>query len=116
MAGQLTTHVLDLVLGSGAGGLTVTLHRLSPHSADLGETRLDAGGRAVLLSGAALQPGLYELVFKVGAYHRATGQAPPEDPPFLDEVPVRFGVADAGMHIHVPLLVSLYGYSTYRGG
>ncbi len=116
MAGQLTTHVLDLVLGSGAAGLAVTLRRLESHAADLGETRLDAGGRAVLLGGADLQPGRYELVFKVGAYHKATGQAPPEGPSFLDEVPVRFGVADAGMHIHVPLLVSLYGYSTYRGG
>jgi 5-hydroxyisourate hydrolase len=116
MAGQLTTHVLDLVRGLGAGDLGVTLRRLDPDPADLGETHLDAGGRAVLLSGPDFVPGRYELVFKVGAYHQATGQAPSEDPPFLHEVPIRFGVADAGMHVHVPLLVSLYGYSTYRGG
>ena len=111
MAGQLTTHVLDLALGQGAAGLAVSISRAG-HL--LGDASLDEGGRAVLLSGDAFTAGAYELTFKVGAYHRATGQAMAD--PFLDEVPVRFGVADAQVHCHVPLLVSPYGYSTYRGG
>ena len=112
MAGQLTTHVLDLVRGSGAGGMAVSVMR---EGEVLAETTLDAGGRAVLLAGEAFTPGVYELTFKVGAYHRASGQGS-GDASFLDEVPIRFGVADVSVHCHVPLLVSLYGYSTYRGG
>jgi 5-hydroxyisourate hydrolase len=112
MTGQLTTHALDIVLGKGAGGLKVEVHRLEPIREALGEIALDAGGRAVLLSSDSFMPGVYELVFKVGDYHRASGLAGS----FLDEVPIRFGVADASLHCHVPLLVSLYGYSTYRGG
>ena len=112
MAGQLTTHVLDLVLGAGAGGMGVSV---ACDGEVLAETSLDAGGRAVLLTGDAFAGGVYELTFKVGAYHRASGQGS-ADAPFLDEVPIRFAVADASVHCHVPLLVSLYGYSTYRGG
>ena len=115
MTGQLTTHVLDLVLGRGAGGMTVSVERLGQGGGRLADVTLDEGGRAVLLAGAAFTPGQYELTFKIGDYHRATGQ-PVADPPFLGDVPVRFGVADAGGHCHVPLLVSHYGYSTYRGG
>jgi 5-hydroxyisourate hydrolase len=115
MAGQLTTHCLDIVLGQGAAGLAVTVVRLEPAIEDLGRTVLDDGGRAVLVSGEAFAPGVYELVFKVGAYQRAKGLAQ-ADPPFLEDVPVRFGVSDASRHCHVPLLISLYGYSTYRGG
>lgn len=67
-----------------------------------------------LLEGAALCPGVYELSFHVGDYLRATGAVLPQ-PPFLDVIPIRFGIADAEAHYHVPLLVSPYGYSTYRG-
>jgi 5-hydroxyisourate hydrolase len=115
MAGQLTTHVLDLVLGRGAAGLTVSVERLGEGGERFADVTLDAGGRAVLVTGPAFAPGQYELTFRIGDYHRATGQVTVE-PPFLGDTPVRFGVADAGAHCHVPLLVSHYGYSTYRGG
>ncbi len=114
MAGQLTTHALDIVLGHGAGGLKVWVSRLSPQAAQIGEVELDAGGRAVLAAGEAFEAGVYELSFRVGDYHRAHGLV--EGEAFLEEVPVRFRVTDAGAHCHVPLLISLYGYSTYRGG
>jgi 5-hydroxyisourate hydrolase len=113
MAGQLTTHALDLVLGHGAGGLKVWVRRLPDE--EFGEVELDAGGRAVLLDGRRFGPGLYELHFRVGDYHRARGLVDGDDA-FLEDVPVRFRVADADAHHHIPLLISLYGYSTYRGG
>ncbi len=112
MAGRLTTHVLDLVLGHGAGGLKVWVRRLPDE--EFGEVELDAGGRAELLAGERFEPGLYELQFRVGDYHRARQLV--EGDCFLEEVPVRFRVADASVHCHIPLLISLYGYSTYRGG
>jgi 5-hydroxyisourate hydrolase len=79
----------------------------------LAETQLDAQGRAVLVENG-LVPGAYELVFAVADYHRGQGVAL-TDPPFLDAVTIAFGVSDADAHYHVPLLVSPYGYSTYRG-
>lgn len=114
MAGKLTTHALDLVLGSGCAGLKVRVRRLAPDAADLGETELDEGGRGVLAEGERFAAGSYELLFAVGDYHRARGLV--QGGTFLEEVPVRFTVADAAGHTHAPLLVSLYGYSTYRGG
>ena len=114
MAGQLTTHALDIVLGHGANGLKVWVKRLSPNLLEIGEVELDAGGRAVLATGKTFAAGVYELTFRVGDYHRARGLVDGEA--FLEEVPVRFRVADANIHTHVPLLISLYGYSTYRGG
>lgn len=114
MAGQLTTHALDLILGQGAVGLIVGVQRLQPSPQQLGEIALDDGGRAILAAGAAFLPGVYELLFKAGAYHRAHGLTGREG--FLDEIPVRFAVADASQHCHVPILLSLYGYSVYRGG
>jgi 5-hydroxyisourate hydrolase len=114
MTGRLTTHALDLVLGHGAGGLKVSVRRINPAEPWLGQVELDGGGRAVLLEGEKFVPGLYELEFHVGDYHRARGLVDGEA--FLEEVPIRFRVADGGMHHHIPLLVSLYGYSTYRGG
>lgn len=114
MAGRLTTHVLDTSAGRPAAGLAVTLRRLSD-GAVLGEHRTNADGRVdkPLLEGAGFRPGLYELTFHVGAYFRASGVTLAE-PAFLDLVPIRFGLAEDA-HYHVPLLVSPYAYSTYRG-
>ncbi len=112
MTGRLTTHALDLVLGHGAGGLKVWVRRLP--DAEFGEVELDEGGRAVLLEGEDFVAGLYELKFRVGDYHRARGLV--DGDAFLEDVPVCLRVADAAVHCHIPLLVSLYGYSTYRGG
>ena len=114
MSGRLTTHALDLVLGRGAGGLKVGVRRIGPDEPWLGEVELDDGGRAVLLEGAEFRPGVYELNFHVGDYHRARELV--DGDAFLEDVPIRFRVADADVHCHIPLLISLYGYSTYRGG
>ena len=116
--GQLTTHVLDTMHGSPAAGMAVTLWRLSPDGPDqqLKTLHLNADGRAgaALLQGAELLAGRYRLVFGVADYFKARGVTLPE-PPFLDQVPLEFGVADTGAHYHVPLLVSPWSYSTYRG-
>jgi 5-hydroxyisourate hydrolase len=119
MTGRLTTHVLDTAHGRPAAGLTIELWRLEPIGDDrtlLGTVHTNADGRtdAPLLAGDGLRPGVYELVFGVGAYFAAQGLAVAE-PPFLDRVPVRFGIADATAGYHVPLLVSPWSYSTYRG-
>lgn len=112
MAGRLTTHVLDTSTGRPAAGLAL---RLSRDGAVLAERVTNADGRldGPLLEGEAFRPGTYELAFEVGAYFRGAGVGLP-DPAFLDVVPIRFGLAEA-THYHVPLLVSPYGYSTYRG-
>jgi 5-hydroxyisourate hydrolase len=115
--GRLTTHVLDTMNGCPAAGMRVSLFRLEGDVATpLRELALDADGRAggPLLEGEAFVPGRYRLVFDVAAYFRARGVALPE-PPFLDRVPLDFGLADAGAHYHVPLLASPWAYSTYRG-
>jgi 5-hydroxyisourate hydrolase len=114
MSGRLTTHVLDLVLGHGAGGMKVGVRRIGPDEPWIAEVELDEGGRAVLLEGEALAAGLYELNFHVGDYHRARGLV--EGDAFFEEAPVRFRVTGDLAHHHIPLLISLYGYSTYRGG
>lgn len=116
MAGRLTTHALDTVGGCGAAGLEVRLERLHPRSELVCTTRLNQEGRACLLEDG-LSAGIYQLVFAVGAYHRQRGQTAVAltDPPFLDEVVVRFGIAAAETHYHVPILFSPYAYSTYRG-
>ncbi|HYE49812.1 MAG TPA: hydroxyisourate hydrolase [Azospirillaceae bacterium] len=115
--GRLTTHVLDTAHGRPAAGLGIALYRLEGDA----RTRLryaitndDGRCDGPLLTGPEFRPGRYELVFEVGAYFRAAGAAA-ADPAFLEEVPVRFGISAAGQHYHVPLLVSPYGYSTYRG-
>lgn len=116
--GQLTTHVLDTARGRPAGGMVVELWRLADEERTLlVTTRTDANGRtdAPLLAGDALTVGSYELVFAVGAYFAAAREVTVAAPPFLDRVPVRFGVADPAAHYHVPLLVSPWAYSTYRG-
>ena len=114
MSGRLTTHALDLVLGHGAGGLKVWVRRITPAEPWLGQVELDDGGRGVLLEGEKFIAGLYELNFHVGDYHRARKLV--DGDAFLEEVAVRFRVTDASAHCHMPLLISLYGYSTYRGG
>jgi 5-hydroxyisourate hydrolase len=114
MAGRLTTHVLDTSSGRPAAGLVLSLRRL-PDGAVLSERRTNEDGRVdgAILEGTEFRTGVYELEFRVGDYFRNAGVALP-DPSFLDVVPIRFGLAEEG-HYHVPLLVSPYGYSTYRG-
>lgn len=114
--GRLTTHVLDTAAGRPARGLAIELWRLDREPALLREVVTNDDGRVdgALLDGAAFAPGVYELRFHAGDYLRAAGHALP-DPAFLDVIPIRFGIADAGAHYHVPLLVSPYSYATYRG-
>jgi 5-hydroxyisourate hydrolase len=119
--GRLTTHVLDTAHGRPGMGIGVALYRLDgDRRTVVTETRTNADGRcdAPLLSGDAFRPGTYELVFATGAYFRTqseVGGVPVSDPPFLDQVPIRFGIAHADQHYHVPLLISPWSYSTYRG-
>ena len=113
--GFLTTHVLDTARGVPAAGLRITLDRIDgPLRHRLAEVVTNHDGRAdgPILPAGQFAPGVYELVFHAGEYLRATG-ATLTTPPFLDEVPIRFGM-EAG-HYHVPLLLSPFGYSTYRG-
>ncbi len=112
--GRLTTHVLDTATGKPAAGLEITLSRTGGEVIKTVRTNDDGRVDAPLLEGAALTAGGYELVFHAGAYLDATGQAGTE-PRFLDEIPIRFGVSDPDAHYHVPLLLSPFGYSTYRG-
>jgi len=110
MAGQLTTHALDTAKGSGCAGLKVQVLR---DGVALASVTLDEGGRGVLLE--SVQRGVYDIVFHAADYHRAAGEAL-ADPPFLDAVTIRFGVAEPDAHYHVPLLLTPWSYSTYRGG
>ena len=115
--GRLTTHVLDTMHGRPGSGVRIDLFRLQGEARELlTSTRTNADGRCErpLLEGEDFRAGTYELAFHVGDYFAGAGVALPE-PRFLDVVPVRFGVAQAGQHYHVPLLISGYGYSTYRG-
>ena len=115
--GMLTTHVLDTASGDPAAGLRIDLLRMEGGTSPMLATcTTNADGRcdAPLLAGEAMAAGVYELVFHAGDYFRARG-VPLAEPAFLDAVPVRFGIADIGRHYHVPLLISPFGYSTYRG-
>lgn len=117
MAGRLTTHVLDTARGVPGGGIAVALYRLSADGRQcLARTVTNANGRtdAPLLEGDAFAVGRYELEFATAAYFRSHGVAL-ADPPFLDDVVLRFAIADAGAHYHVPLLASPWSYTTYRG-
>lgn len=105
----LSTHVLDTAHGCPAAGMTVTLRDAGGAVLFAGETNSD--GRCLKVEG--LPAGKYAISFGVAAYFRSKGAALP-DPPFLDVVSVDFGIADSG-HFHVPLLVSPFSYSTYRG-
>jgi 5-hydroxyisourate hydrolase len=122
--GRLTTHVLDTASGTPAAGLKVELFRVdahattpsASHATSLKVVTTNAVGRidAPLLEGNAFAAGVYELRFHAGDYLRKAGRALP-DPLVLDVIPIRFGIADREAHYHVPLLLSPYGYSTYRG-
>jgi 5-hydroxyisourate hydrolase len=111
---HLTTHVLDTASGKPAAGVRIVLRRQG-ETAVLAEAVTSTDGRVdkPLLDGEAFKPGVYEIAFHVGDYFRAQGAAT-ADPAFLDVVPVRFSAA-AGRDYHLPLLISPYGYSTYRG-
>ena len=114
--GYLTTHVLDTAHGCPGQAIDIAVYRVSPQRELLAEVLTNAEGRCAqpLLDGSDFTVGVYELVFSVGAYFRARGVALPE-PAFLEQVVVRFGIADESEHYHVPLLISPYSYSTYRG-
>ncbi len=111
----LSTHVLSTATGTPAAGLEITLKRIDPHPAYLGVFTTNADGRVSekLLSDQDALPGVYEITFHAGDYLNGLGLELPEYP-FLDVIPIRFGVSE-NAHYHVPLLLSPYGYSTYRG-
>lgn len=116
--GRLTTHVLDTALGRPASGLVVKLYKVVSNGALEALTTVvtNADGRAPgpILEGDPLAAGLYELHFEAGDYLRRTTPDLTE-PLFLDVIPIRFGISDPDAHYHVPLLLSPFGYSTYRG-
>lgn len=114
----LTTHVLDTALGKPASGMRIDVVRHEGKGRAVlktvttnGDGRIDGGP---ILNGDDFTAGEYELIFHAGDYLRATGHTLPE-PLFLDIIPIRFGVADTTAHYHVPLLISPFSYSTYRG-
>ena len=116
-AGRLTSHVLDTANGRPAAGVQIDLYRVDGDTHQtIKSIRTNADGRAdePMLAGADFKAGTYELVFHVGDYFAGTGMNQ-EGPRFLDTVPVRFGIDDESAHYHVPLLISPFGYSTYRG-
>jgi 5-hydroxyisourate hydrolase len=114
--GRLTTHVLDTSTGRPASGLAIELFRDGDRENAIVTATTNSDGRldAPLLDGTAMTADTFELRFHVADYFRSRGLSLP-DPPFLDVVPIRFGIADTSAHYHVPLLISPYGYSTYRG-
>lgn len=116
--GRLSTHVLDIYHGRPAGGMVIDFLEAEPDGGwtHLLALRTNADGRTdePVMSGAQFRCGRFELRFHVAAYFRAKGVAL-ADPPFLDIVPIRFGIADPAGHYHVPLLCSPHAYSTYRG-
>ena len=116
MTGYLTTHVLDTARGCPAEGLRVDLFAIEglvrTHLRTL-MTNADGRTDEQILPASEFRTGTYELLFHTGAYLTAAG-TPPESPRFLDEIPIRFGMSEAA-HYHVPLLLSPFGYSTYRG-
>ncbi|GAB5437174.1 hydroxyisourate hydrolase [Falsiruegeria mediterranea] len=117
MSGYLTTHVLDTAKGCPAAGLKITLSRVDGDTRqELVEMITNEDGRtdSPILPTKTFETGTYELIFHAGDYLRASGQAA-EEPLFLDQVPIRFGMSDGDAHYHVPLLLSPFGFSTYRG-
>jgi 5-hydroxyisourate hydrolase len=116
--GGLTTHVLDISQGLPASGIQLELWRLGPSDTrtlvNTMQTNSDGRIDYPLLNGEEMKAGVYELVFFVANYFKEQGVILP-DPPFLDQVPLRFGIADINKHYHVPLLITPWGYNTYRG-
>lgn len=114
--GRLTTHVLDTAQGKPADGVAVTLYRLDKGREQIAQATTNSDGRLdqPILENEAFSRGTYELVFAAGAYF-SRFEIEQGDPPFVGEVVLRFGIADADAHYHVPLLVSPWSYSTYRG-
>jgi 5-hydroxyisourate hydrolase len=109
--GRITVHVLDTVRGRGAAGVGLVLFRVDGEMRKvLARTQTNKDGRtdAPLLEGADMHSGVYEVTFDIGAWHDATSD-------FYDIVPIRFRVNDPLTHYHIPLLLSPYGYTTYRG-
>lgn len=116
MAGYLTTHVLDTALGCPAEGLKIELYRIegdARHLLRTMDTNDDGRTNEQILPADEFAAGVYELVFHAGAYFDAMG-TPPEEPRFLDIIPIRFGMSEP-THYHVPLLLSPFSFSTYRG-
>jgi len=116
MSGYLTTHVLDTATGRPAEGIEIALYRVSGnahHKIAMAVTNADGRTDLPILPEVDFKPGTYELVFFCGDYLKRTGQAQ-DEPMFLDQIPIRFGMNEAS-HYHVPLLLSPFGYSTYRG-
>ncbi|MGJ8615342.1 MAG: hydroxyisourate hydrolase [Sulfitobacter sp.] len=116
MTGYLTTHVLDTARGCPAEGLKIELFKMDGDTRTLLKTlKTNDDGRTdeQILPADQFELGIYELVFHAGDYLDASG-TPPEEPRFLDVIPLRFGMSEAS-HYHVPLLLSPFGYSTYRG-
>lgn len=114
-SGQLTVHVLDTACGKPAAGMTLSLFRIDGDTRTLVLTRrTNSDGRcdSPLLYGDALRAGCYEVMFDVAAWRIANGEA---EAGFFDVIPIRFRVADTSEHYHVPLLLSPFGYTTYRG-
>lgn len=114
---RLSTHVLDTSRGLPAAGIVIEVHAVDGDRrtrVTTAVTNVDGRTDAPLLSGDRLEPGIYELTFHAGDYFQRTGIATPQ-PPFLGDVVVRFGISDPVGDYHVPLLVSPYGYTTYRG-
>ncbi len=115
--GYLTTHVLDTARGVPAAGLQITLFRYETTAkVKIAEMVTNADGRTdnPILPAETFREGEYELCFAAGAYLDSIG-TPPEHPRFLNLIPIRFGISDTDAHYHVPLLLSPFGYSTYRG-
>lgn len=113
--GRLTTHVLDTALGRPAEGLRIELFRLGDAVERIASATTNPDGRVdgPLMEGPGFSAGVYELRFHAGEYLRRLAELPV--PAFLDVIPIRFGIASPDEHYHVPLLLSPYGYSTYRG-
>lgn len=113
--GRLTTHVLDTSSGKPASGLKIELWSIAAKAELVKTVTTNGDGRVdgAILEGDSFKTGIYELRFHAGAYLRASG-AKLDEPAFLDVIPIRFGISSPG-HYHVPLLLSPYGYSTYRG-
>ncbi|MBD8875985.1 hydroxyisourate hydrolase [Roseibium polysiphoniae] len=114
--GRLTTHVLDTALGRPAGGLKIELWAMdgAPEMVSTHTTNADGRVDGPILEGPAFKCGTYELRFHAGDYLKSCGTNLPE-PLFLDIIPIRFGIAEPDGHYHVPLLLSPFGFSTYRG-